>query len=294
MPIRPAKDLNMSDKLELNQELIDSLKAISEIYNTTQRQAVTMLAGFIATNERDLGYMDAFMDPLYDFVGPQSDTEELLRKYINYISTFDSAQGKERADSLEDHLGYKMKIVYAAGLVAQRLHAGQIDKGGNDYFTGHLLNVAKLGFNWKERVTGFLHDAVEDCNVTVDEVMEMLDREIDLIVGNSQDSACEEDWWQDWMDEFMQYPAEQTHLLTDEERAQISETLNLMNHHTASTRSEYIARFKGHPLAIKTKLHDLSNNMDMSRIPLPTQKDLDRLARYRKEQARLLEMLNAN
>lgn len=47
----------------------------------------------------------------------------------------------------------------------------------------------------------------------------------------------------------------------------------------------------GHFYAIKTKLHDLENNMDLSRITSPSQKDLERVARYKQEYAQLQEML---
>lgn len=36
--------------------------------NARFRQAKTMLAGFIATQERDLNYMDEYMDVLFDFM----------------------------------------------------------------------------------------------------------------------------------------------------------------------------------------------------------------------------------
>ena len=87
------------------------------------------------------------------------------------------------------------KIVYAAGLVAHKLHSGQMDKGGNDYFESHLLKVASRGFDWKEKVVGFLHDASEDCNVTVEDVLRMLDAEISKVVDNP-----EENWWEEWME----------------------------------------------------------------------------------------------
>ena len=42
--------------------------------------------------------------------------------------------------------------VQTAARVAERLHYGQIDKAGVDYFQGHLSTVASLGRTWKEKV----------------------------------------------------------------------------------------------------------------------------------------------
>ncbi|PWB01004.1 phosphohydrolase [Paramuribaculum intestinale] len=170
------------------------------------------------------------------------------------------------------------KIVYAAGSVAHKLHTGQMDKGGNDYFESHLLKVASRGFDWKEKVVGFLHDASEDCDVTVEDVLRMLDAEISKVVENP-----EENWWEEWMEDIDVYPCEVTHSITDEEREELKNALNLLNHHTASSREEYIAHISENRLALRVKMHDLENNMDLTRIPQPTAKDFARVERYRRE-----------
>ena len=41
-------------------------------------------------------------------------------------------------------------------------------------------------------------------------------------------------------------------------------------------------------LALKVKLNDLRSNMDVSRIAEPTEKDMERLERYKKEYERLM------
>ena len=54
---------------------------------------------------------------------------------------------------------------------------------------------------------------------------------------------------------------------------------------------EYIKRFGENQLALKVKLNDMRNNMDISRIPSPTPKDYERLERYKSEYKVLLDML---
>lgn len=263
-----------------------------EMNNARFRQVKTMLAGFIATQERDLSYMDEYMDTLFDFMDPMSDTEMLMSQYYDYIATFDPEEARRRIDSLENDMGYMTKIVYAAGLVAKKLHKGQVDKGGNDYFESHLLKVADAGFDWKEKVVGFLHDASEDCNVTVEDVMNLLDEEMSRVVDNPKEHWYEEEWWEEWMEDIAVYPCKATHVITDEERAEIKTTLTLLNHHTASSREEYINRISTNFLALKVKLNDLRNNLDITRIPEPTEKDYARIERYKKEYDILIEALH--
>lgn len=276
----------------LSKELIEAFRPIVEMNNARFRQVKTMLAGFIATQERDLNYMDEYMDVLFDFMDPQSDTEMLMRQYYDYIATFDAEEARRRIDSLENDMGYMTKFVYAAGLVAQKLHKRQVDKGGHDYFESHLLKVADSGFDWKEKVVGFLHDASEDCNITDEEVMNLLDEEITRVVDNPKEHWYEEDWWEDWMEDIAVYPCTVTHVMTTEERDEIKTALTLLNHHTAPSREEYISRISSNFLALKVKLNDLRNNMDITRIPEPTEKDYARIERYKKEYDILIEALH--
>lgn len=281
----------MEDPL-LSIELTEAFRPIMEMNNARFRQVKTMLAGFIATQERDLNYMDEYMDVLFDFMDPMSDTEMLMRQYYDYIATFDAEEARRRIDSLENDMGYMTRIVYAAGLVAQKLHRGQVDKGGHDYFESHLLKVADAGFDWKEKVVGFLHDASEDCDVTVEDVMDLLDVEISKVVDNPKEHWYEEEWWAEWMEDIAVYPCTVTHVITDDEREEIKTALTLLNHHTAPSREEYINRISTNFLAFKVKLNDLRNNMDISRIPDPTEKDYARLERYKKEYQTLIEALD--
>ena len=140
-------------------------------------------------------------------------------------------------------------------------------------------------------MVGFLHDAAEDCHVTVDDVLKMLDAKVLEVVDNPKGSWWDEKWWDDWMEDIDVYPCEETHSITDEEREELKNALNLLNHHTASSREEYIKRIVGSRLALKVKMNDLKNNMDLSRIPQPTEKDLARVERYKVEYEKLLNAL---
>lgn len=45
---------------------------------------------------------------------------------------------------------------------------------------------------------------------------------------------------------------------------------------------DYILRVKENPIGKKVKIQDLLHNMDLTRIPEPSQKDIDRVEKYRK------------
>lgn len=139
---------------------------------------------------------------------------------------------------------------------------------------------------------GFLHDTSEDCNVTVEEVMNLLDAEISRVVDNPKEYWYEEEWWKEWMEDIDKYPCETTHAITNEEREEIKTALTLLNHHTAPSREEYISRISSNLLALKVKLNDLRNNMDISRIPQPTENDYARIERYKREYQRLIAALD--
>ena len=157
----------------------------------------------------------------------------------------------------------RIHIVCAAACLAKELHKGQVDKAGKDYFEGHLLTVGCNGRDWKEQVVGFLHDVLEDTDYTSDEIMLALSR---ILLG-----------WDV--------------LPTESEWVEIKEALELLNSHTAPNREAYIERFRGHRLAISVKLNDLRHNMDISRIPHPSEEDLKRVKRYGGEYESLQKML---
>ena len=136
--------------------------------------------------------------------------------------------------------------------VAKRLHQGQQDKAGVDYFEGHLSVVASLGNTWQEKVVGYLHDASEDTPHTVGHVLDLLEEE----AGESMDPA---------------------------EKREIGQALRLLNHHPVGDRETYIYRIRTDALARAVKMNDLRHNMDIQRLSHPTAKDYLRLERYKQE-----------
>lgn len=125
------------------------------------------------------------------------------------------------------------EMIAAARLIAKLAHKGQKDKAGRDYFT-HPEAVAAMLETPEEKTVGYLHDTVEDTDVTVEEIR--------AVFGD-----------------------------------EIADAVALMTHTDGVPYMDYVKEIGKNPLARKVKLADLTHNMDISRIPNPTQRDYDRI-----------------
>ena len=73
------------------------------------------------------------------------------------------------------------EMVAAARLIARLAHRGQKDKSGADYFS-HPEAVAAMLDEPEEKIVGYLHDTVEDTEVTIPEIREVFgDRIADAV-----------------------------------------------------------------------------------------------------------------
>lgn len=151
--------------------------------------------------------------------------------------------------------------VLIAAEIARELHAGQTDKAGVDYFFGHLSYVSSQGEDWKEQVLGYLHDAVEDTEILHEDLMSRF-RE-----------ACDAH-----MEEHPNVP-----LVEDAEYREISDALRLLNRCAVPDRRTYIRKISTNLLATRVKMYDLRHNLNLGRFAVPTQRDLDRAAKYAEE-----------
>lgn len=73
-------------------------------------------------------------------------------------------------------------LLELAKLLSQEAHKNQVDKAGIDYFTGHIQTVVNSVKTNKEKIVAYLHDTVEDTNITIDKIYEIFGDEIGLAV----------------------------------------------------------------------------------------------------------------
>ena len=127
----------------------------------------------------------------------------------------------------------------------------KLDKGGHPYIN-HLIRVSSKMKNESDKTIALLHDAIEDADITKDELEE---------IG------------------FPSYIAETVHIVSRKE---------------TETYSEFIDRIidSNNVSAVKVKIADLEDNMDLSRISNPSQKDFDRIKkRYKPAYTKLKNKL---
>ena len=70
----------------------------------------------------------------------------------------------------------------------------------------------------------------------------------------------------------------------------IIEALKVITHDKKTNYTDYINKISKNKLATKIKIRDLKHNIDISRIPNPTEEDYNRVNQYKKA----LEILNKN
>ncbi|MBW3635304.1 MAG: HD domain-containing protein [Armatimonadetes bacterium] len=131
-------------------------------------------------------------------------------------------------------------------------HKGQIDKAGAPYILHPLRVMMSLGRETTEteRIAAILHDVVEDCEVSFDDLRAM---------GFSEEVVAAVDALTKRDDEKEDY-------------------------------MRAIRRVAQHPVARRVKIGDLTDNLDESRIANPTEKDKMRLEKYRAAREFLLEL----
>ena len=147
------------------------------------------------------------------------------------------------------------EIIKTALDIAKKAHEGQVDKAGEEYIF-HPVTVALLCDDAKTKAVALLHDTIEDCDVTYEQIRDALGEEIAdavRLLTHDDDQPSTGDWLSDY--------------------------------------HAYVQRIKdsGNKLAIAVKKADLTMNMDLSRIPNPQAKDYERLEKKYKPALEIIE-----
>lgn len=149
-------------------------------------------------------------------------------------------------------------LIQKARVLATRVHAGQMDKGGQPYIE-HPLRVAEgVGGDGRDAViAALLHDVIEDGGITASELRAQ---------------------------GFPEAAVQAVEIVTKQEG----------EHGTEEGYRRFIERIasSGSELAIRVKLADLADNSDLSQLGRPpAENDLARAQKYESSRCRLLEAL---
>ncbi|MCM1142741.1 MAG: hypothetical protein NC453_29565 [Muribaculum sp.] len=123
--------------------------------------------------------------------------------------------------------------------LAYEVHKGQIDKGGTPYYN-HPDRVAKRCETEDEKIVAYLHDTIEDTEVTPELLKEK---------GFSQ---------------------------------RIIDAVLSVTKIEGESYEDFVARAKQNPIGRMVKIHDLEDNMDVSRLSELDDNAVERLRKYLK------------
>lgn len=250
---------NNKDYNELAEGVGHILKDLNRLQDEAFQRIRPIAENLIEKKSKDVRKIEHTLDSLFELVLFETG-EKLYLRLLDHLETIDPELSNKIREGNDELLGKYDDIVEEAKKLAKEIHAGQFDKAGIDYFSGHLSIVGDSGHTWKDKVVGYLHDAAEDTEYSVGQILEKLQ------------IRC-------------------NYKITEAHIGDINEALSLLNSKTSNSREEYIARIRNNKVATRVKLNDLEHNMDISRIPNPTNKDIERIKRYRKEYRTILEYL---
>lgn len=131
------------------------------------------------------------------------------------------------------------RLLNLAVEIATKAHKGQVDKGGNPYIN-HPTAVAESVKDTEEKIVAYLHDVIEDTDITLEDLK---------IMGFTKP------------------------ILTALER---------ITKEKGVSYDKYLEGVREDRISLNVKIADIKNNMDLSRIKKPTQKDFDRVEKYKK------------
>jgi (p)ppGpp synthase/HD superfamily hydrolase len=123
--------------------------------------------------------------------------------------------------------------------IATQAHAGQVDKAGKPYVE-HPLFVMKQVNSLEEKIVAVLHDAIEDSDLTLE---------------NLRSAGFPEG---------------------------LLEAIAAITKTEGEAYEAYLERVMGNAIALRVKIADVSHNLDLGRIAHPTEKDLQRIEKYKK------------
>ncbi|NBK97102.1 MAG: HD domain-containing protein [Erysipelotrichia bacterium] len=127
--------------------------------------------------------------------------------------------------------------------LAKQAHKGQVDKAGKEYIN-HPCAVAKMVDTDIEKAVAYLHDVVEDTDIT----LEYLSTIFPVEIINAVDAITKR----------VNEPYEQ-----------------------------YLSRVESNAIAKKVKIADMTHNSMIKRFSNPSDKDYQRVDKYKKELKRL-------
>ena len=105
----------------MDDELFQLIEHLTELEHKNVELNSILLQDMINKGIQDIHKLDQVADRLMDsMLGITGAGEEMYRKYLDYIETFNPQEAKERKDDLEYELGYKTHVLYASAILCKK------------------------------------------------------------------------------------------------------------------------------------------------------------------------------
>lgn len=101
---------------------------------------------------------------------------------LNELGYIPQAMFFEDEDNLEEIKQILLEDLKDAKKLAKEKFKGMTDKAGKDYFEGHLKSVAENTKTIQGEIVAYLHDIIEDTDVTFEDLLDMFGHQIALAV----------------------------------------------------------------------------------------------------------------
>lgn len=191
-------------------ELKKNIRKIIQLEQASVEQNSTLLRELMNQGVQNIDELDRVADRLLDTMcGITGAGEDIYRRYIDYIETFDPEEAKERKDDLEYDLGYKTHVLYAAALLCLQELNGYSSADGKPSFDVVMQQYIPKVFDVKKKTASFLFFAHLGNRRSVDDLMRMLQ----TITEETEYVLAHVDEFED----LMNFPRENYHPLRDDE-----------------------------------------------------------------------------
>ncbi len=199
-------------------ENIDNL--IDKFYAEVQESvsiAKKKLDQAIAENVTDIDLLDTIMQPIVDTLTYEDmDSEEVYKKYINYIGEISWPAKRAAQIRLETICGYKHHITIAALLVAEDTFGSKVP--------GDFFHFAKQSDNWINKCTGILSCISRNTEKpNYKEIVKKLAEKVELV------KTLDEDKMERLCKITDDYPSDEMHDLSSVDAKDIEDALEVLD-----------------------------------------------------------------
>ena len=198
------------DETIMDEEFYKNIERLLKLEQESAETNSQLLQEMMDRGVRDIDQLDRVADRLYDTMyGLTGAGEEMYRKYLDYMATFNAAEAEKRRDRLEYDLGYKTHVLYAAALLCQKELENCTAPDGRSSFQVVKEDYLTKVSEFKKETATFLFFAHYAKGRPVFELMHELrtiTEETDFVMEHI-----------DEFDDLMHYPNETYHPLREDE-----------------------------------------------------------------------------